>query len=72
MHWYEHWYYKPDRSSIDPLGTNIPPIHILPKTATKLTSLVLGFEYHSAYHCGTFRVAFTLGINLAMIMCFEL
>ncbi len=47
-------------------------ICISPKMARDPTSLVLGFEYQSAYQCCTFRVAFSPGINLAMIMCFRL
>ncbi len=48
------------------------PICISPKMARDPTSLVLGFEYQSAYQCCTFRVAFSPGINLAIIMCFKL
>ncbi len=44
---------------------------ILPKTARDPTRLVLGFKYQSAYQCCVFRVAFSPGINLAMIMCFK-
>jgi hypothetical protein len=42
------------------------------KTARDPTRLVLGFKHQSAYQCCVFRVAFSPGINLAMIMCFKL
>jgi len=62
------WY----QSTLYPLNTNIPSVCILPKTARDLTRLVLGFEHKSGYQCCVFRVAFSPGINLAMIMCFKL
>ncbi len=35
-------------------------------------SLVSRVKYHNAYQCYTFWIVFSLGINLAMFMCFEL
>jgi len=62
--WYQSTWY--------PLNADAPLVCILPKTARHLSRLVLGFKYQSAYQCCVFRVAFSPGINLAMIMCFKL
>ncbi len=73
MHWYQHWYCKSDQSGIN------PPVEYqhtegmyFAKKARDLTRLVLKFEYQGADQCCMFRVAFSPGINLAMIMCFKL